>query len=115
MNLPSSGDITVDRLDFDSPIPEGYTLIDVREDDEWEAGHAPGAVHIPSGELADSLDELPEGDLIIVCHGGGRSSRACKMLAENGIDALNLAGGMVAWAAAGLPLVSEDGDVPRVD
>lgn len=116
MTLPSGpANITINNLDPDQPIPDGYALIDVREDDEWEAGHAPGAVHIPSGELADRLDELPDAELIVVCRGGGRSARAVQWLASQGIDALNLDGGMRAWAAAGFELVAEDGDIPTVD
>jgi rhodanese-related sulfurtransferase len=94
-------------------LPEGVTLLDVREDDEWAAGHAPEAVHIPMGELAGRLAELPaDGSLYVVCRGGGRSARATAYLNANGWDATNLDGGMKSWHASGRPMV---GDVPGAD
>ena len=84
----------------------GTTLLDVRERDEWVAGHAPDAVHIPLGELTERAGELPSGArLLVVCHSGGRSARATAWLNRAGYDALNLDGGMVEWARAGLPVV----------
>jgi rhodanese-related sulfurtransferase len=89
-------------------LPEATTLLDVREDDEWAAGHAPEALHIPLGELAARLGELPENNtLFVVCRSGGRSARATTFLNANGWDATNVAGGMSAWAAAGKPMVGE--------
>jgi rhodanese-related sulfurtransferase len=97
-------------------LPADVVLVDVREPDEWTAGHAPDAVHIPLGQLVDRVAELPEGaDLVMVCHGGGRSSRATAWLNQQGVAARNLTGGMVAYAAAGRPLVSENGAPPTVD
>jgi rhodanese-related sulfurtransferase len=97
-------------------LPADVVLVDVREPDEWTAGHAPDAVHIPLGQLVDRVAELPEGaDLVMVCHGGGRSSRATAWLNQQGVAARNLTGGMVAYAAAGRPLVSENGAPPVVD
>jgi len=109
---PSKFDSSV--LDADNPIPEGFTLIDVRNDDEWEAGHAPGAVHIPLPELPNRLDEVPDGDIIVVCRLGGRSARAADILAEQGIEAWDITDGMTGWQQNGLPMVSEDGDIPTV-
>ncbi len=85
-------------------------LLDVREDDEWAAGHAPGALHIPLGQLVARLDELP-GDqpVAVVCRGGGRSAQATAYLLGQGRDVRNVAGGMKAWAASGLPLERPDG------
>lgn len=83
-------------------------LLDVREDSEWAAGHAPGAVHVPLGTLHP--DAVPQDrPVITVCHLGGRSSRAAQALADVGYDVRNLTGGMEAWAAAGLPVVRDDG------
>jgi rhodanese-related sulfurtransferase len=91
-------------------------LLDVREPHEWQAGHAPGALHIPMGELPARLDELPpDADIVVVCHVGGRSSRATAWLVQSGYECRNLTGGMVAYAAAGHPLVSETGEPPVVD
>ncbi|WP_236790212.1 rhodanese-like domain-containing protein [Amycolatopsis sp. GM8] len=87
------------------------TLVDVREDDEWAAGHAPGAVHIPLGELPSRVDDLPEGQpLYIVCRSGGRSARATAWLNASGWEAVNVGGGMKSWHAEGRPVVSEQPD-----
>jgi len=91
-------------------------LIDVREDDEWLAGHAPDAVHLPMMQLPARLAEIPEqGDVVIVCRSGHRSAEVVGYLLGRGFgNVRNLADGMVGWSAAGRPLVSEDGDVPTV-
>ena len=107
-------DITVADLDSSDPIPEGYALLDVREDDEWEAGHAPGAVHIPLGDLPDRVDELPDEELLVICRSGGRSRRAADWLNQSGFDAYNVDGGMMSWHRAGLPVASEDGSTPEI-
>jgi rhodanese-related sulfurtransferase len=91
-------------------------LLDVREDDEWAAGHAPGALHVPVSDVPARLAELPlDADVVVVCHGGGRSSRVTAWLMNQGYDCRNLAGGMVAYAAAGHPLESTTGEPPVVD
>ena len=83
-------------------------LLDVREDHEWAAGHAPGAVHVPLGRLHP--DAVPrDRPVIAVCHLGGRSAMAAQALAGVGYDVRNLVGGMDAWARAGLPVVRDDG------
>ncbi|AOS60921.1 Rhodanese-related sulfurtransferase [Actinoalloteichus hymeniacidonis] len=90
-------------------------VLDVREDDEWQAGHAPDAVHIPLGELAGRLDELPaEKDVFVVCRSGGRSARATAYLNQNGWDAVNVEGGMKAWALTDRPVVSESGNTAEI-
>ena len=91
-------------------------LVDVREDDEWGAGHAPGAVHVPMMELPGRLDEIPaDRDVVVVCRSGHRSAEVVGYLLGRGFGQVrNLTDGMVGWVAAGLPLVSEDGDVPAV-
>lgn len=95
-------------------LPQDAALLDVREHDEWEAGHADGATHVPLGEVPQRLGDLPEGDpLYIVCRSGNRSGRAAAWLNAQGIDSVNVAGGMQAWAAAGKPMTSSTG-VPHV-
>jgi rhodanese-related sulfurtransferase len=97
-------------------VHDHAVILDVREQDEWDAGHAPGAVHIPLGELPTRLDELPDtdsGTLAVTCRGGGRSSRAVAWLSQQGFDVANLDGGMKGWHAAGKPVVSESGQ-PQV-
>ena len=93
-------------------VPADAPLLDVREQDEWDAGHAPGAIHIPLGELPARLDELPDtdaGTLAVTCRGGGRSSRAVAWLTQQGFDVANLDGGMKAWDSAGKRLVAQAG------
>ena len=95
-------------------VPPDAQLLDVREDDEWEAGHVEGALHVPMSEVPQRLDELPEGETYVVCRSGGRSARVVAWLAQNGYDAVNVDGGMGAWAEAGRPMVSETGEEPFV-
>jgi rhodanese-related sulfurtransferase len=90
-------------------------ILDVREHDEWEAGHIARALHIPLADVPARLGELPaDGEFVVVCRSGGRSARAVAWLAQNGYDAVNLDGGMGAWQAAGRELVSETGEAPTV-
>ena len=90
-------------------------LLDVREDDEWAAGHAPGAVHVPLGQLIARLDELPGDEPVaIVCRAGGRSAQATAYLLGQGRDVRNVAGGMKAWAQAGLPLERDGSGTPEI-
>ena len=89
-------------------------LLDVREEDEWRAGHAPGAVHVPLQELPARLTELPDAPLAVVCRAGARSAQAVAWLAGQGVDAVNVDGGMQAWEASGRRLVSESGGEPQV-
>ncbi|MGY1741238.1 MULTISPECIES: rhodanese-like domain-containing protein [unclassified Blastococcus] len=94
-------------------VPEDAVVLDVREDDEWAAGHVEGATHIRMGEVPARLDDLPEADpLYVICRSGGRSARVAAWLNVNGVDAVNVAGGMGEWEAAGRPMVSETGRPP---
>jgi rhodanese-related sulfurtransferase len=99
-----------------SEIGDDAYLLDVREPDEWSAGHAPGARHIPMMEIPARLAELPtERDVAVICRSGGRSGQVVAYLMGNGWDNVrNVEGGMQDWAAAGRPLVSEDGRPARV-
>ena len=77
-------------------------LLDVREDDEFKAGHIPGAEWIPLGQLSSRLDELPKDKTIVaVCRSGNRSAQATEILRQNGFDAHNMQGGMNSWVQAG--------------
>ncbi len=100
----------LDPIQADELVRTGAVLLDVREADEFAAGHAPGAAHLPLGLLGARVDELAgAGPIVCVCRSGGRSDSAATALRASGYDARNLAGGMRAWAAEGLPVVREDG------
>jgi rhodanese-related sulfurtransferase len=96
------------------PLPAGLQVLDVREDAEWVHGHIEGALHIPLGDLPARVDEVPEGQTMVVCRVGGRSARAVAYLVQSGHDVVNLDGGMSDWEAAGRPMVSETGAPPQV-
>ena len=85
-------------------------LLDVRNADEWEAGHAPNAQWIPLGDLEGARFQLPMNRRIVcICRSGARSGRATESLLSWGFEAANVAGGMKAWAEQGLPVVRDDG------
>ena len=92
----------------DAAASDSVLLLDVREDDEWQAGHAQMAVHLPLSRL-DVAAVPTDRPVIAVCRSGNRSGKAATVLAKAGIDVVNMAGGMTAWAAAGLPVVDGDG------
>jgi rhodanese-related sulfurtransferase len=97
-------------------VKDDAYLLDVREDDEWTAGHAPGAHHLPMMEVPARMGEVPtDGDVVVVCRAGGRSAQVVAYLLNNGWDNVrNLDGGMHSWDAAGRPMLSEDGHPARV-
>lgn len=77
---------------------ENIDIVDVREDEEVTQGKIPSARHIPLGELPDRLDEFDKDEHhYMICRSGGRSSKACNFLIEQGYDVTNMAGGMLAW------------------
>lgn len=83
-------------------------LLDVREDSEWDDGHVAGAISLPMSRLAAEVQSLPaDRVLICVCHVGMRSAMAARALTGAGWNAVNLAGGMMSWYAAGLPIVQD--------
>lgn len=95
--------------------PDAY-LLDVREPDEWQAGHAPDAHFLPMMEIPARLAEVPtDADVVVVCRSGVRSGQVVSYLMGNGWhNVRNLDGGMHAWTAAGRTLVSENGQPARV-
>ena len=96
-------------------LPAGAFLLDVREDDEWAAGHAPDAVHIRLRELGARAAELPrDREVYIICRTGHRSAYAAQALVGGGRTAINVADGRTGWAVAGRPMISEDGAEPYV-
>jgi rhodanese-related sulfurtransferase len=109
-----SGVPTVAISGVPDPLPEELVVLDVREPVEWQYAHIEGALHIPLGQLTARLDEVPEGQALVVCKVGGRSAQAVAWLAQQGRDVVNLDGGMLDWEAAGRPMVSETGQPPAV-
>jgi rhodanese-related sulfurtransferase len=91
-------------------VPADAILLDVREQDEWAAGHAENAVHIPMSEIVERISEVPDGGRVhVVCRVGGRSAQVTQYLLAQGVDAVNVSGGMLDWEAAGRPLLGGDG------
>jgi rhodanese-related sulfurtransferase len=101
MNQP----VTVPDV-LSADLPAGVFLLDVREDDEWAAGHAPDAIHVRLGDLGARTGELPrDREVYVICRSGTRSAYAAQALTT---------GGMTGWAVAGRPMISEDGTEPHV-
>jgi len=105
--------VEVSASDAHKRQDRGALLLDVREPFEWVTGHAPGALHVPLGQLAARQDAIPrDADLLVVCASGSRSALAVDLLRRAGYQSIgNVAGGMLAWHAAGLPIES---DLPTV-
>jgi rhodanese-related sulfurtransferase len=100
----------VDATTARAMLDDGAVLLDVREDDEWTAGHAPDAVHVPLGALPARRAEVPtDRPVVVACRSGRLSALAARQLVAGGVDAHNLSGGMAAWARAGLPVVDRRG------
>jgi rhodanese-related sulfurtransferase len=92
------------------PLPDALLVLDVRDDDEWAAGHVDGSVHVPLTELGARYAGLPDAEqTLVVCRVGSRSAYATAFLRQQGVDAVNLDGGLAEWAHAGRPLVTDDG------
>ena len=86
-------------------------LLDVREADEWAAGHAPHAVLVPMSEIPQRIAELPAGRRIVcICRSGNRSGQVTAFLRHHGFDVVNLIGGSKAWVELGLPFVDSAGN-----
>jgi rhodanese-related sulfurtransferase len=96
-------------------LPAGAFLLDVREDDEWAAGHAPDAVHVRLSEIPARTDEIPrDREVFVICRTGSRSAYAAQALSGAGWNAVNVADGMTGWAVADRPMISETGADPYV-
>jgi rhodanese-related sulfurtransferase len=94
-------------------VPETFdpaAVLDVREPMEWVAGHVEGSRHIPMSQLLARAQEIPtDRQLLVVCRSGHRSAQVAMWLNSQGVDAVNLDGGLDAWAASGRPLVDDAG------
>lgn len=96
-------------------LPADPVLLDVREGDEWVAGHAPAARHVPMSQLTARLAEIPDADpLYVICRSGGRSAQVVAYLSQQGRPAVNVAGGMQSWAAQGRAVIADGGAPPEI-
>jgi rhodanese-related sulfurtransferase len=94
---------TVQPSEAAARVAEGWMLLDVRTDDEWAGGRIAGSVHIPMDQLMQRLDEVDDR-VVCVCAVGARSARVAQFFTTQGREAVNLDGGLYAWASSGLPL-----------
>ncbi len=97
----------IDVEELAERLAEGVVVIDVREADEYDSGHVPGALFVPLSELEQRVDEVPSGEpVLVICKSGGRSMRACNYLAPLGRHVTNIAGGTMAWIDSGRDVVT---------
>jgi rhodanese-related sulfurtransferase len=100
----------IDVVELAAQHEAGAVVIDVRETDEWLEGRVPGSVHIPLGEVVERIDEVPTtGTVYVICGRGPRSAKAVEHYRSVGVDAVNVAGGTVAWVDEGFPVDSGPG------
>jgi rhodanese-related sulfurtransferase len=94
----------VDVTEAKQRVDAGAFVLDVRNEDEWSAGRLDGSTLIPMQQVVTRRDELPsDREIVVVCRSGARSGRVATVLALSGYDAVNVAGGLETWIAAGLP------------
>jgi rhodanese-related sulfurtransferase len=96
---------TVQAREVADRVTDGWMLLDVRTDEEWADGRIAGSVHIPMDQLVQRLDEVDDR-VICVCAVGARSARVAQYLNAQGREAVNLDGGLYAWANSGLEIES---------
>ncbi|MEV5575244.1 rhodanese-like domain-containing protein [Spirillospora sp. NPDC052269] len=109
----SSGGSRISAKQAQQRVADGQAvLVDVREAVEWNAGHAPGAVHVPLSRLAGG-GQLPASarnkPVVLICRSGNRSRQAAQILTGRGVDAVDVTGGMSAWAREGFPVTGPGG------
>jgi rhodanese-related sulfurtransferase len=103
----SVSEVTIEELE--SALQSGAKLVDVREPDEYEAGHVPGAVLVPLATVPSALDHFAtDATNYVICKSGSRSYRACEFLVDQGLDAVNVEGGTMAWIISGRGTVAGD-------
>ena len=106
---------TVDAGEALRWVSEGAVLVDVREQAEWDAGHAPQAIHVPLSSLATaSLPDYRGRRVLAICRSGNRSKQAVTLLAPRGCDAYSVDGGMNGWQAVGGRVVTSTGTAGRI-
>lgn len=101
---PGVPEVDVEQLD--RALGDGAPLIDVRQPDEYDVGHVPGARLISLAEVALRVDEVPrDGPVYVICQSGVRSLKAAEFYRAQGIDARSVEGGTKAWVESGRPAV----------
>ncbi|MEU0986172.1 MULTISPECIES: rhodanese-like domain-containing protein [unclassified Streptomyces] len=100
-------------------VPSDGLVLDVREAEEWAAGHVDGALHVPMSDFVARFGEVTEAvadgrRAFVMCRVGGRSAQVTQYLVQQGIDAVNIEGGMLAWDGAGRPMVTDNGTEAHV-
>jgi rhodanese-related sulfurtransferase len=92
--------------DLAERLGNGAVVIDVRQPDEFETGHVPGALLVPLHEVPARIDELPrDSEVLLICRSGSRSRMAAEFLLAHGVSAVNVAGGTLAWISSGRAVV----------
>ena len=116
LDIDNTGDSTgVFPNELDAKLSSGWSLIDVREDDEWEAGHHREATHISMGTIEENLTKFTKSnDYIIVCRSGARSSRVSNYLLSKDFNVLNLDGGMKALFNVSNNIINSNGSTGQI-
>ena len=97
----------VSTAELETAMSAGAVVVDVRETDEYESGHVPGAVHVALGTVPDHVDAFrSDATVYVICRSGARSMRACEFLAQQGLDTVNVAGGTLDWIAGGRAVIT---------
>ena len=100
MNVP---EIDIETLSTEKD--GGAPVFDVRQPDEYEEAHVPGVRLVPLADVPERVSEFPTDETVyVICKSGGRSARAVEFLRTNGVDAVNVAGGTMAWIDAQKPV-----------
>lgn len=94
---------SITPADLPARLEDGWSVVDVRTDAEWAEGRIDGSQHVPLDQVMERLDEIPD-PVVVVCASGGRSAQATDYLLDQGRQAVNLDGGLHAWADDGRPL-----------
>jgi len=103
----SISEASVDELE--SALQSGAPLVDVREPDEYEAGHVPGAILVPLANVPTTLGAFAtDATTYVICKSGARSYKACELLSDHGLDVINVEGGTMAWIISGRSTVAGD-------
>lgn len=114
-SAPGEGRTALTAAEAIDLVKHGAYLLDVREQHEWDAGHAPDAHLLPMSELNERVSEIPDDrEVLVVCHLGGRSAQVAAALLRNGYTAVDVLGGMVAWHDAEGELTTDNGSEPSV-